>query len=226
MGLWQGSVTVRSLRCDVSMSPQVAESRYDTRFEDPVVDDGFIRVPGHVDHAERWPSFDQLLKVVRSVVAIVDGVLAAGSVFILSVSSGTYPILTRTESPRESFTGPPGQLKRPCAPIHCTTLKRSTNGRAARHRGVLSLFRYTRSISFHLEATVAFKRATTTHLTVSLPLAARRWSDRRRGQEHAFALPRTSRYRSHDEEPDDMSGCLGAPSRHAAADAEPSGEPE
>jgi hypothetical protein len=30
--------------------------------------------------------------VVRSVVAIVDGVLAAGSVFILSVSSGIYPI--------------------------------------------------------------------------------------------------------------------------------------
>jgi hypothetical protein len=27
----------------------------DARFKDPVMDDGFIRVPGHVDHAERWP---------------------------------------------------------------------------------------------------------------------------------------------------------------------------
>jgi hypothetical protein len=92
--------------------------------------------------------------------------------------------------------------------------------------GVLSPFRYTLSISFYLEATVAFKRATTGEMTVSLSPAARRWNDRRRGQEHAFALPRTSRYRAHDDDPEEVSGCLGASSRHATVDAEPQGEPE
>jgi hypothetical protein len=77
-----------------------------------------------------------------------------------------------------------------------------------------------------LEATVTFRRVATRQMTVSLPPAARRLSERSRGQEHAFALPRTSRYRAHDDDPEEVSGCLGASSRHATVDAEPQGEPE
>jgi hypothetical protein len=80
-----------------------APALHDTEIRRSCLTEGVMGVVqrSHAVHGLRVP-----IKVVRSLVAIVDGVPAAGSVFILSVSSGIYPILTRTESPRESFTGP------------------------------------------------------------------------------------------------------------------------
>ena len=41
----------------------------DPRIEDAVVDDGLVRVPGHVDDLERRPSLDQPLGQLRSAAA-------------------------------------------------------------------------------------------------------------------------------------------------------------
>jgi hypothetical protein len=71
---------------------------------------------------------------------------------------------------------------------------------------------------------MAFTHATRKHVTVSPSLAAAHRDERQAEHELAAALPRTSRFRSHDDDVEELSGCLGTTSRYAAFDTESSEE--
>jgi hypothetical protein len=67
---------------------------------------------------------------------------------------------------------------------------------------------------------MAFTPAARKQVTASPSLAAAHRDERHEGHELAAALPRTSRFRSHDDDVEETSGCLGATSRYTAFDIE------
>jgi hypothetical protein len=67
---------------------------------------------------------------------------------------------------------------------------------------------------------MAINRTVTRRISSPMPLVAAVPSGRRHSQELEMTLPRTSRYRAHDDDFNETSGRLGAPSRHAVSDSE------
>jgi hypothetical protein len=67
---------------------------------------------------------------------------------------------------------------------------------------------------------MTINRTATKPYPAPIPLVAAVPDGRRHRQELEMILPRTSRYRTHDDDENETSGCLGAPSRHAPSDPE------